>query len=87
MISRGRLEPAQPEAVMKLFVDTGSVKDIEALASIGILDGVTTNPTLLSKEGGDYRQVLKRICDIVKAHRKTADHQVAMERVGRAFYG
>jgi transaldolase len=51
---------------MKLFVDTGSVKDIEALAAIGILDGVTTNPTLLSKEGGDYRQILKRICDIVK---------------------
>src|SRR5512147_2959761 len=51
---------------MKLFVDTGSVKDIEALAAIGILDGVTTNPTLLAKEGGDYRQNLKRICDIVK---------------------
>ena len=51
---------------MKLFVDTGSVKDIEALAAIGILDGVTTNPTLLAKEGGDYRQILKRICDIVK---------------------
>ena len=51
---------------MKLFVDSGSVKDIEALASIGILDGVTTNPPLLAKEGGDYRQILKRICDIVK---------------------
>ena len=51
---------------MKLFVDSGSVKDIEALAAIGILDGVTTNPSLLAKEGGDYRQVLKRICDIVK---------------------
>jgi len=51
---------------MKLFVDTGSVKDIEALAAIGILDGVTTNPSLLAKEGGDYRQILKRICDIVK---------------------
>ena len=51
---------------MKLFVDTGSVKDIEALAAIGILDGVTTNPTLLAKEGGDSRQILKRICDIVK---------------------
>ena len=54
------------ETVMKLFVDSGSVKDIEALASIGILDGVTTNPSLLAKEGGDYRQILKRICDIVK---------------------
>src|SRR3954467_2339028 len=51
---------------MKLFVDSGSVKDIEALAAIGILDGVTTNPTLLAKESGDYRQILKRICDIVK---------------------
>ena len=51
---------------MKLFVDTGSVRDIEALAAIGILDGVTTNPSLLAKEGGDYRQILKRICQIVK---------------------
>jgi transaldolase len=51
---------------MKLFVDTGNVKEIEALAAIGILDGVTTNPTLLAKESGDYRQILKKICDIVK---------------------
>jgi transaldolase len=51
---------------MKLFVDTGNIKDIETLAAIGILDGVTTNPTLLSKEPGDYRQNLKKICDIVK---------------------
>ena len=51
---------------MKLFVDTGSVKDIEALAAIGILDGVTTNPSLLAKESGDYKQILKKICQIVK---------------------
>ena len=51
---------------MKLFVDTGSIKDIEAIAALGILDGVTTNPSLLAKETGDYRQNLKRICDIVK---------------------
>jgi transaldolase len=51
---------------MKLFVDTGNVKEIEALAAIGILDGVTTNPTLLAKEGGDYRQNLKKICQIVQ---------------------
>ena len=51
---------------MKLFVDTGSVKDVEALAAIGILDGVTTNPSLLAKESGDYRQILKQICQIVK---------------------
>jgi transaldolase len=50
---------------MKLFVDTGNVKDIEGLASLGILDGVTTNPSLLAKEGGDYRHILKQICQIV----------------------
>ena len=51
---------------MKLFVDTGNVKGVEALAAIGILNGVTTNPTLLAKEGGDYRRILARICETVK---------------------
>ncbi len=51
---------------MKLFVDTGNIKEIEALAAIGILDGVTTNPSLMAKESGDYRQILKQICQIVK---------------------
>jgi len=51
---------------MKLFVDTGNLKEIEALAAIGILDGVTTNPSLLAKESGDYRQILKQICRTVQ---------------------
>jgi transaldolase len=51
---------------MKLFVDTGSIKDIEAVAALGILDGVTTNPSLLAKEPGDFRENLKKICGIVK---------------------
>ena len=51
---------------MKLFVDTGSIKEIEEIAALGILDGVTTNPSLLAKEPGDFRQNLKKICDIVK---------------------
>ena len=51
---------------MKLFVDTGNLKDIQALADIGILDGVTTNPSLMAKEGGDYRQILKQICQTVR---------------------
>ena len=50
---------------MKLFVDTGNIKDIETLATIGIIDGVTTNPSLLAKEPGDYRENLKKICEIV----------------------
>ena len=51
---------------MKLFVDSGNIKDIETLAAIGIIDGVTTNPTLLAKEPGDYKENLKKICQIVK---------------------
>jgi len=51
---------------MKLFVDTGSIKDVKALAELGILDGVTTNPSLMAKEGGDPRQITKEICRIVQ---------------------
>src|SRR6187200_394811 len=51
---------------MKLFIDSGNIKDIETLAALGIIDGVTTNPTLLAKEPGDYRQNLKKICGIVQ---------------------
>jgi transaldolase len=51
---------------MKLFVDTANVKEIEALAALGILDGVTTNPSLLAKESGDYRQILKEMCQVVQ---------------------
>ena len=51
---------------MKLFLDTGNLKDIEKLAQIGIIDGVTTNPSLLAKEPGDFRENLKKICAIVR---------------------
>jgi transaldolase len=51
---------------MKLFIDSGNLKDIEALAALGIIDGITTNPSLLAKEPGDYRENLKKICQIVK---------------------
>src|ERR671921_1922619 len=51
---------------MKIFVDTGSIKDIEALASLGVIDGVTTNPSLMAKEKGDGHQIIKEICRIVQ---------------------
>ena len=50
---------------MKLFADTANVEEIEALAPLGIIDGVTTNPSLLAKAAADPRAVLKRICDVV----------------------
>ena len=51
---------------MKIFADTGNLKDIQAIADLGILDGVTTNPSLLAKEPGDFEDNLKKICEIVK---------------------
>jgi transaldolase len=51
---------------MKLFIDSGNLKEIETLVPLGIIDGITTNPSLLAKESGDYREILKKICSIVK---------------------
>ena len=51
---------------MKLFVDTADLGEIEALVPLGIIDGVTTNPSLLAKVGNDPRGVLKGICELVK---------------------
>jgi len=51
---------------MKIFIDSGNLKDIEALVPLGIIDGITTNPSLLAKEAGDSRALLKKICDVVK---------------------
>lgn len=47
---------------MKLFLDTASVKEIRQMFEVGILDGVTTNPTLVAKEGRQFEEVLKEIC-------------------------
>lgn len=51
---------------MQLYLDTANVDEIKEIAGWGILDGVTTNPSLMAKEKGDYRKILKEICEIVK---------------------
>jgi transaldolase len=51
---------------MKLFIDSGNIKDFESLVPLGIIDGATTNPSLLAKEGGDTRGIIKKICDLVQ---------------------
>ena len=51
---------------MKFFIDSGNLRDIEALVPLGIIDGVTTNPSLMAKESGDPRAHIKKICDLVK---------------------
>lgn len=50
---------------MKIYLDTGNVQDITEAASMGILDGVTTNPSLVSKEGRDFKDLILEICRIV----------------------
>jgi transaldolase len=50
---------------MKFFLDTANVKEIQEAASLGLLDGVTTNPSLVAKEGRSFKEVLIEICNIV----------------------
>lgn len=50
---------------MKVFLDTANVKEIREAAALGLVDGITTNPSLLAKEPVPYREVLSEICSIV----------------------
>jgi transaldolase len=51
---------------VRLFIDTGSVAEVEEIAQWGILAGATTNPSLLAKEEGDPGEIIRRICDLVR---------------------
>ena len=70
---------------MKLFIDSGNLKEIEALVPLGIIDGITTNPSLLAKEGGDYKAILKKICQLVKG--PTSAEVVATDAEGMIRQG
>ncbi|MFO0707529.1 MAG: fructose-6-phosphate aldolase [Nitrospira sp.] len=50
---------------MKFYLDTANVKEIQEAASLGLLDGVTTNPSLVAKEGRSFKDMLVEICNIV----------------------
>lgn len=60
---------------MKFFIDTANLDQIKEMQDLGIIDGVTTNPTLLSREGAEPREQLKKICALV-------DGPVSAEVVG-----
>ncbi len=51
---------------MEFFIDTANIEQIKEMQELGIIDGVTTNPTLLAKEGVEPKEQLKKICEIVK---------------------
>jgi transaldolase len=57
--------PQIKEGSMKFFIDTANIAEIKEAASLGVLDGVTTNPSLVAKEGKDFRKLLEEICAIV----------------------
>lgn len=60
---------------MEFFIDTASIEEIREANALGLIDGVTTNPTLMAREGGDWRKVAQTICDEV-------DGPVSLEVVG-----
>lgn len=68
---------------MKFFVDTAEIDPIKDLAATGLLDGVTTNPSLIAKSGRDFMEVTKEICGIVdgpvSAEVVALDHQTMMK--------
>jgi transaldolase len=75
---------------MKIFLDTASVKDIREAAALGLVDGVTTNPSLLARESGDPEEVLLEICKIVDgpiSAEVVATDAEGMVREGRHWAG
>ena len=50
---------------MKFFIDTANIEEITKANELGLLDGVTTNPSLVSKEGREFKELIKEICDMV----------------------
>ena len=68
---------------MKFFVDTADTKDIAEMAATGLLDGVTTNPSLIAKSGRDFLEVTREICDMVdgpvSAEVVALDHETMMK--------
>src|SRR3546814_3344288 len=69
---------------MKFFADTAEIADIQELAATGLLDGVTTNPSLIAKSGRDFKEVTKEICALVagpvSAEVVALDHATMMKR-------
>jgi len=73
---------------MKIFLDTANLDEIREGAALGVVDGVTTNPSLMAKEDGDYKEMLKEICDIVRgpvSAEVVAEDCDEMVRQGRDF--
>lgn len=65
---------------MKIFLDTANINEIREAASMGLVDGVTTNPSLVAKEGRNYNELLLEICDVI-------DGDISAEVIATNFDG
>ena len=67
---------------MKIFIDSADIREIEELSSTGLIDGVTTNPSLIAKSGNEIIDTVREICDIipgpVSAEVTATDHKTMM---------
>ena len=50
---------------MKIYADTANIEEIKSIAAMGLLDGVTTNPSLVAKEAGEFKEIMYNICEVV----------------------
>jgi transaldolase len=74
---------------MKLFLDTANVSQVAEIASWGVLDGVTTNPSLVAKEGGDFKATILEMCKHVPcvSAQVTATDFAGMKQQGEEYAG
>jgi transaldolase len=75
---------------MRLFIDTGSIAEVEEIAAWGVLSGATTNPSLLAKEEGDPGDIVRRICELVDgpvSAEVVSEEPEGMIAEGRALHG
>jgi transaldolase len=75
---------------MKLFIDSGSIEEVEEIAAWGVLSGATTNPSLLAKADGDPGDIVRRICELVDgpvSAEVVSDEAAGMVAEGRALAG
>ena len=72
---------------MKLFLDTANTDSVAEIASLGVLDGVTTNPTLIAKEGKDFKKTVLKMCELVPcvSAQVTAEDAAGMVKQGKEY--
>ncbi|MBM2838389.1 MAG: transaldolase [Deltaproteobacteria bacterium] len=72
---------------MKFFIDTANIKEIKEANALGLIDGVTTNPSLIAREGKDFLKILDEICGIVEGRELAKRHKNIVIKVPMTMEG